>query len=73
MIIGWNEDEGFGPPPVPAAQFKENAKQLFGDMADEFLATFPLETEEEAQAIQNALGALQNFWNSVVQMDAVTK
>lgn len=61
VIIGWNEDEGFGPPPVPAEQFKENAKQLFGDMADEFLETFPLNSDEEAKAIQNDLGALQTF------------
>ncbi len=61
VIIGWNEDEGFGPAPVPVDKFKENVKQMFGDMADEFLATFPLNTDEEAQAIQNALGALQTF------------
>ena len=61
VIIGWNEDEGFGPPPVPADQFKERVKQQFGDMADEFLAKFPMDTDEEAFAIQNDLGALQTF------------
>jgi len=61
VIIGWNEDEGFGGAPVPADQFKERVKQLFGDKADEFLAKFPLKTDEEAFAIQNDLGALQTF------------
>ena len=61
VIIGWNKNEGFGAPTVTAEQFKENVKQQFGDMADEFLATFPLNTDEEAKAIQNDLGALQTF------------
>jgi para-nitrobenzyl esterase len=61
VIIGWNEDEGFGGAPVSADQFKQRVKQQFGDMADEFLAKFPINTEEEAKAIQNDLGALQTF------------
>ena len=61
LILGWNEDEGFGGPPQPAEKFKEQVKQRFGDMADEFLALFPLSTEEEVKEIQNALGALQTF------------
>lgn len=61
LILGWNEDEGFGPPPQPAAKFKEQAKQMFGDKADEFFEKFPFTTDEEAKAIQNDLGALQTF------------
>ncbi|MDX8338904.1 carboxylesterase family protein [Draconibacterium sp. IB214405] len=61
VIIGWNEDEGFGGAPVPADQFKERVKTMFGDKADAFLAEFPLNTDEEAFAIQNDLGALQTF------------
>ncbi|QIA07656.1 carboxylesterase/lipase family protein [Draconibacterium halophilum] len=61
VIIGWNEDEGFGPPSVSGEQFKASLKDRFGDMADEFLAKFPMNTEEEAQTIQNDLGALQTF------------
>ncbi len=61
VILGWNEDEGFGGAPVPAVQFKERVKQMFGESADEFLAKFPVNTDEEAFAIQNDLGALQTF------------
>jgi len=61
VILGWNEDEGFGGAPVPAAQFKEKVKQMFGDKADDFLQKFPVNTDEEAFAIQNDLGALQTF------------
>lgn len=61
VILGWNQDEGFGGQPVPAAQFKERVKTMFGEMADEFLSRFPINSEEEAQAIQNDLGALQTF------------
>lgn len=61
VILGWNKDEGFGGAPVPAAEFKERVKQIFGDKAEEFLAKFPVNTEEEAKSIQNDLGALQMF------------
>ena len=53
--------EGFGGAPVPAVQFKERVKQMFGESADEFLAKFPVNTDEEAFAVQNDLGALQTF------------
>lgn len=61
VILGWNQDEGFGGAPVPADQFKERVKQMFGDKADEFLAIFPVNSDEDAIAIQNDLGALQTF------------
>ncbi len=61
VILGWNEDEGFGGAPVPAAEFKEKVKEMFGDKAQEFLEKFPVNTDEEAAAIQNDLGALQTF------------
>lgn len=60
-ILGWNQDEGFGGAPIPAAQFKEKVKQMFGDKTDEFLEKFPVNTDEEAFALQNDLGALQTF------------
>ena len=59
VILGWNKDEGFGGAPVPVAEFKERVKQLFGDQAEEFLAKFPVNTDEDAKSIQNDLGALQ--------------
>ncbi len=61
VILGWNEDEGFGGTPVPADQFKQRVQQMFGDKADDFLKQFPVSSDEDAFAIQNELGALQTF------------
>ena len=61
VILGWNEDEGFGGPPVPADQFKKRVREMFGDKADDFLTRFPVNSDEDAFAIQNDLGALQTF------------
>ena len=60
-ILGWNKNEGFGPPPASADQFKERVKSMFGDKAEEFLQRFPVNSDEEAFAIQNDLGTLQTF------------
>ena len=61
VILGWNQDEGFGGQPVPADQFKERVKQQFGESADDFLAQFPVNSDDDAFAIQNDLGSLQTF------------
>ncbi len=61
LILGWNEDEGFGGPPRPAEAFRKQVKQQFGDKADEFLSRFPVDSDEDALAIQNDLGALLTF------------
>lgn len=61
VILGWNEDEGFGGPPVPVDQFKERVQEMFGEKADDFLTRFPVNSDEDAFAIQNDLGALQTF------------
>lgn len=61
VILGWNKNEGFGPPAVSADQFNERVKTMFGDMVDEFLQKFPVNSDEEAAAIQNDLGTLQTF------------
>ncbi len=60
-ILGWNKNEGFGPPAVPADEFKEQVKTMFGTKAEEFLQKFPVNSDEEAFAIQNDLGTLQTF------------
>jgi para-nitrobenzyl esterase len=61
LILGWNEDEGFGGPPRPAEEFKKQVKQRFGEKAGEFLSRFPIESDDDAFALQNDLGALQIF------------
>ncbi len=61
VILGWNQDEGFGGPVVPTEQFKTRVKQQFGESADDFLAQFPVNSDEDARAIQNDLGSLQTF------------
>ncbi|QGY42757.1 carboxylesterase family protein [Maribellus comscasis] len=61
LILGWNQDEGFGGPPQSAEKFREQIKQQFGNEADKFLALFPLSTDEEAKEVQNDLGSIQSF------------
>jgi para-nitrobenzyl esterase len=40
-------------PDVTAAAFKAQARQRFGDLADEFLSLYPSATDEQARASQN--------------------
>lgn len=62
VLTGWNANEGiFGGPPVNAETFRINARKEYGDQANEFLALFPAETEQEAEASQKLLGGLKIF------------
>jgi para-nitrobenzyl esterase len=51
-IIGSNADEGtaFTPPVVKVDGFKAQAKQRFGDQADEYLSIYPAKSDEQAHA-----------------------
>ncbi len=62
LLTGWNADDGvsFGAPPKADA-FRENAKRIYGDMADAFLKAFPASTDEEAARSQHALSRDQTF------------
>lgn len=56
-LTGANKDElgGFGPPqgPVTAESFAKQARQRYGEVADEFLKLYPARTDEEAKAAQS--------------------
>ncbi len=58
LLTGWNADDGvsFGAPPKADA-FRENAKRIYGDMADAFLKAFPASTDEETP-VRNTLSAV---------------
>jgi para-nitrobenzyl esterase len=50
LLAGWNRDDA-GPPALldeTAAQWNARAEKLFGDRADQFLALYPGETDEQA-------------------------
>lgn len=54
-LTGWNKGEnGASPnPTVTAAAFQTQAKQRYGDRADEFLKLYPAATDEQARVSQN--------------------
>lgn len=54
-LTGWNKGEsGATPnPTVTAAAFQTQAKQRYGDKAEEFLRLYPASTDEQARVSQN--------------------
>jgi para-nitrobenzyl esterase len=62
VLMGWNADEGnFGGQILDAADFKQQAKEKYGEKADKFLKLFPSGTDAEAEQSQLALSGLQTF------------
>ncbi len=64
--------------PVSLSEFKERARQRFGDAAGEFLKLYPATTDEEAQAAQKQSAvdqamAAQYLWARVRSKTAKTK
>ncbi len=55
LLAGWNRDE-VGFPPSTAEQFKERARKMYGDKADDFLKVFPADTDEQARQSAHDLG-----------------
>lgn len=49
VLTGSNRDESFGGNPRDAAQFIEQARKKYGDMADAFLKLYPAATDEQAR------------------------
>jgi len=54
-LTGWNKGEGGATPnpTVTAAAFQAQAKQRYGDRADEFLKLYPAATDDEARVAVN--------------------
>ena len=62
VLMGWNANEGnFGGQLQSALKFKQQARENFGEKADEFLKLFPSGTEAEAEQSQIILSGLQTF------------
>jgi carboxylesterase type B len=55
IITGWNADEGGASPhsKISVTEFIRQARQRFGDKADEFLKLYPAGSDEQAAASQN--------------------
>jgi para-nitrobenzyl esterase len=62
-LIGSNADEGtaFTPATLKADAFKAQAKQRYGDKADEYLKVYPASSDEEAHASSAAAMRDQTF------------
>ncbi len=52
VIAGWNRDDRVMGMAQPAAKFREQIQNRFGEMADEFFKVYPADTEEEATQSQ---------------------
>jgi para-nitrobenzyl esterase len=55
LLAGWTRDE-VGFPPASPEQFKERARKMYGDKADDFLKVFPADTDEQARQSAHDLG-----------------
>lgn len=49
VLVGSNRDESFGGNPRSAADFIEQARKKYGDLADSFLKVYPASTDEQAK------------------------
>jgi para-nitrobenzyl esterase len=49
VLVGSNRDESFGATPANAAQYAEQARKRYGDLADSFLTVYPGGSDEQAK------------------------
>lgn len=49
VLVGSNRDESFGGNPRSAADFIDQARKKYGDLADSFLKVYPASTDEQAK------------------------
>jgi para-nitrobenzyl esterase len=49
VLVGSNRDESFGGNPKTAAEFVEQARMRFGDLADAYLKHYPADSDEQAR------------------------
>ena len=61
VLIGWNKDDRVMPFARPAAQFREQMRGRFGDLADDFFAVYPADTEESARQSQFNMSRDETF------------
>jgi para-nitrobenzyl esterase len=61
VIVGWNKDDRVMGMAQPADKFREQIKNQFGELADDFFEVYPVETEEEASQSQYEVSRDQTF------------
>jgi len=61
LLIGWNRDDKMLSVPQPAAVFREQVQENFGELADDFFAVYPSATEEESARSQFDMSRDQAF------------
>jgi len=61
VIAGWNKDDRLMPWARSAEQFRKQAQERFGELADEFLKLYPAGTEEEATRSQFDMSRDESF------------
>jgi para-nitrobenzyl esterase len=61
LLLGWNEDEGFGPAVSTVAEFRAGVEEQFGAAADTLFALLPATTDTAARVAQARWSGLQIF------------
>lgn len=61
VIAGWNRDDRVMARALPADKFRKQVQSRFGDLADDFLAVYPANTEEEASFSQYDMSRDETF------------
>ena len=49
VLVGSNRDESFGATPANAAQYAEQSRKRYGDLADNFMKVYPGASDEQAK------------------------
>jgi para-nitrobenzyl esterase len=63
VLVGSNKEESFFPANITAAQFQEQARTRWGDLADQYLAVYPHATDAEAGQSQAENFSDGAFWH----------
>jgi para-nitrobenzyl esterase len=64
FLFGSNKDDSLFSRPTTAAEFAEQARSRYGELAADYLAAYPYATDEEASASSIQAGKDQTFWGA---------
>jgi para-nitrobenzyl esterase len=73
VLVGSNKDESFFPGGPDAQQFETQARQRFGDLAEEYLSLYPHATNAEAAISSSEAFRDQTFWHMRLYADYQAK
>ena len=78
VLVGSNRDESFGGNPRSAAEFIEQARIRFGDLADKFLELYPAKDDEQAKdsafySGRDEMAFIMRNWARLVAKNGKTK